>query len=211
MKIANIIYEGELVNHKQVEFINYHKINEYSSTIFQDVDISLPTLIVGWKFLKETLPDYDVNILKHKIVENQLYWEFSFDENKSSHVSGVKSFVRYAPEFYFSKYSYTNIDPIFHQLKDNQDLYDILPQKIDAYYYYKEDIIYFLSDGKISGLNIEIFKFFKFDIQAILNKLDNRTSGAVVHDSDGELHQKYYKIFPDFNRLKRYIVVLLTK
>ena len=42
-----------------------------------------------------------MNILTHKIIENKLYWEFSFEENKSSHVNGIQSFVENAPDFYF--------------------------------------------------------------------------------------------------------------
>lgn len=210
MKIANILYEDELVNHKQVEFINYHKISEFSSTIFQGVDHELPTLIVGWKFLQSVIPDNDVNILKHKIVENKLYWEFSFNENKSSHVTGIQSFVEYAPKFYFNpRYQYINLDPVFYQIADNKDLFDILPKDVTKTYIYDNRMLYTLKDDKIYGLDLEMYKFFKFNIDDIKARLKEK-SFAYFDDMTGDIYQKYYKIFPEFTYLKRYLVVIVS-
>jgi len=207
MKLANIVYVDELVNHKEVEFINY------CQDVTSDFDWSLPTLFVGWNFLKEfeEFPQLtNVNILKHRITQNQLYWEFSFNENKSSHINGINSFVKHVPDFYFtSRYTYTNIDPVFHQLKDNQDLFDVLPKTIDRFYLLKDRMIYILSEDKIYGLDLEMYKFFKFGIEAIKEKLFQKTFNC-VNDADGEFYEKYYKMFPEFSLLKRYLVVLVT-
>ena len=210
MKIANIVHEEELINHTKADFINYY--NEAKS--LEEIDSSLPTLYVGWSFMREVNPDnpliQNANILKHKIVANELYWEFSFKESKASHVKGIESFVGFAPEFYFRRYSYINLDPVFFSLKDEQDLFDVLPKEIDAYYFLKEDMIYILSGKKISGLDIEMYKFFNFDIEKIVDKLTQRTKGPILHDPDGEYYEKYYKQFPNFTHLKRYLIVLLT-
>ena len=47
LKIGNIIYKDELVNHTKVDYINY-----IPSQYF-DYDNTLPTLFVGWSFMKE--------------------------------------------------------------------------------------------------------------------------------------------------------------
>lgn len=211
MKIGNIIYESELVNHKEVEYINYYRINDNQS-IPQEVDYSLPTLIVGWKFLNNHFPDLDVNVLSHKITDNKLYWEFSFDENKSSHVSGIESFIDNVPKFYFTpQYSYKNLDPVFYQIKDNQDLYDILPSKVELLYKFKDRMLYILTDDVIYGLDLEMYKFFKFNIQGILDRLLILSKKPPIIDSEGDKYQEYYKIFPEFSYLKRYLVVILSK
>ena len=207
MKIANIVYADELVNHTEVDYINY------CPDVREGFDWSLPTLFVGWEFIKEfeEFPELcNVNILKHRITQNQLYWEFSFDENKSSHVKGVSSFVKHVPEFYFSsRFTYTNIDPVFHQLKDNQDLFDVLPKTVDRFYFLKDRMIYILSGDKIYGLDLEMYRFFKFSVEAIKAKLFEKTFNC-VNDSDGEFYKKYFKMFPEFTLLKRYLVVLVT-
>jgi len=208
MKIANIIHEKELINHTKVEYVNY--FNESKS--YAEVDQTLPTLYVGWSFMKACNPDIDfiqnADILRKKINTNELYWEFSFKESKASHVKGVNTFVNIAPQFYFTpKYTYINLDPVFFQLRDVQDLLDVLPKEIDSVYNYKNEMIYILKDDKISGINLKMYEFFKFNIPNLLNNIQDRTK-STISDIDGSFYQSYYKIFPNFESLKRYLVTL---
>lgn len=211
MKIANIIYEKELVNHKKVDYVNYY--NE--ATSYGELDKTLPTLYVGWSFMKSCNPDNEIiqnaNILHKKIIGNELYWECSFDESKASHVKGVEWFINSVPQFYFSpKYSYVNLDPVFFQLKDVDDLMDVVPKKINASYNFKNEMIYLLLDNKITGINLKMYEFFKFSNEEIISRLMERTLDS-YYDSDGSQYQKYYKILPKFTYLKRYLVTILSK
>ena len=225
MKIANVIHEKELVNHTKAEYINYY--NEPKA--YDEVDTSLPTLYVGWSFMKACNPDNDLfqnaDILKKRIITNELYWEFSFRESKPSHVRGVDTFAGLVPQFYFTpKYSYINLDPVFFQVKDIQDLMDVVPKQINGIYNYKNEMLYFLKrteksmpdgeivpDNKITGIDLRMYEFFQFDIEEIKTRLKERSIASSVNDLDGEIYQSYYKIFPNFQHLKRYIVTILSK
>lgn len=214
MKIANIIYEKELVNHTKVDYVNYYNhLFEYDK-----LDKCLPTLYVGWQFMKICNPNNSIiinaEILDKKIVTNEIYWEFSFAENKAAHVRGVDNFVLEAPHYYFSpKYSYINLDPVGFNLRDMQDLMDVIPKEIDAIYQYKLDMIYLLKDNKITGINLNMYEFFKFDIDDIMFGLHERLKNCRQYfsDEEGEIYQSYYKIFPKFESLKRYLVTILSK
>jgi hypothetical protein len=212
MKIGNVIHEGELVNHTKMGYINY--FNERKT--HDEIDKSLPTLYVGWNFMKSCNPDNEViqnaDILKKKIVTDELYWEFDFRESKASHVKGVDKFVNLVPEFYFSpKYGYINLDPVFFQIKDIQDLMDVLPKEILKIYQYRDEMLYVLVDGKITGINLKMYEFFQFNINDMIHRLNERliTEDTYFTDPDAETYQSYYKIFPNFERLKRYIVALV--
>ena len=211
MKIANVIFEKELINHTKVDYINYY--NE--PIIYDTLDKAMPTLYVGWSFMKASNPDnliiQNADILKKRIISNELYWECNFEEGKASHVKGVDSFVNFAPQLYFTpKYSYINLDPIFFQLKDVQDIMDVLPKNIKASYNFRNEMIYLLCDNNIYGINLNIFEFFKFNIEIIKNSLSLRTIIS-YDDVDGSIYQSYYKLFPNFSFLKRYLVVILSK
>jgi hypothetical protein len=211
MKLANIIYEAELVNHTKVEYVNY--INE--ATEYDKLDKTLPTLYVGWVFMKLCNPNNDTiqnaNILTKKIVANQLYWECSFYEGKASHVNGIASFVKIAPELYFKpKYTYINLDPVFFQLRDVEDLMDVIPKRIDVSYNYKNEMLYLLTDNKITGINLLLYDYFKFDVKDIVERIAERTETGIL-DEEGISYQQYYKVFPDFQQLKRYLIVILSK
>jgi hypothetical protein len=212
MKIANVIYEKELVNHTQAEYVNYYK----EAIEYEKLNKALPTLFVGWSFMKECNPNnaiiQNADILRKKIITNELYWEFSFEESKPSHVKGVDGFVNYAPQFYFqSKYQYICLDPVFFQIIDIQGLTDVLPKEKDVVYNYKNEMVYVLKDNKISGIDLKMYAFFKFDINEIIEIFSNKSTAVYINDMDGQMYLNQYKIFPNFSHLKRYMPVIMTK
>jgi hypothetical protein len=211
MKIANIVYEKELINHTKVEYVNY--FNEPIE--YNKLDKTLPTLYVGWSFMKACNSNNEIiqnaDILKKKIITNELYWEFSFEESKSSHIKGVENFVNLAPQFYFQpKYTYINLDPVFFQIVDIDGLMDVVPKEINIMYKLKNEMIYILHENKIIGINLNMYEFFLFNINELLIRITER-SIKTFNDLDCSIYQSYYKIFPNFSHLKRYMVVILTK
>jgi len=219
MKIANIVYEKELVNHTKVDYVNY-----YNEPIeYEKLDMSLPTLYVGWSFMKNCNPDNQIiqnaDILKRKIITNELYWECSFEEGKASHVKGINSFVNDAPSLYYiPKYMFTNLDPVFFQIKDLEDFLDIIPKNIKATYHYKNEMVYLLFENKnfgenketIVSINLKMYEFFQFNVEKMVEYLKQRTEYSYF-DNEGDEYLKYYKIFPNFILLKRYLVSILSK
>ena len=153
MKLGNIVYVDDLVDHKEVEYINYLKINSFTE-LTNYKDNGLPTLYVGWFNMKSVPNELTVNqsILEKQIIPNYLYWEFSFKENKAQHISGVNYFVNNLPYFYFNKrYTYVNIDPVFFGISDVSDLDHILAKKYDAIYNYKGEMLYLLRNNVEHG------------------------------------------------------------
>ena len=208
MKIGNVIYEGELVNHTKVDYINY--INEPTS--YDDLDKSLPTLYVGWVFMKNCNLNNEIiqnaDILEKRIISNKLYYEFSFSENKASHVKGVDNFTSLVPRRYFKpNYHYVNLDPVFFQIKDVEGIIKLLPENIDRVYNYKNEMVYILNENKIYGINLKMFDFFLINTSDLLIKIGSRIK-STISDIDGSYYQSYYKIFPNFELLRRYIVTI---
>ena len=216
MKLGNIIYEKELVNHTQVDYINYINI----PTEYDTLDKTLPTLYVGWSFMKNSNLNNSIiqnaNILHKKIIGNELYWECSFEESKTSHVKGIESFIKLVPQFYYQpKYTYINLDPVFFQIVTIDDLMDALPKKIDIIYNFKNEMIYLLHEDEnthkknIIGINLKMYSFFQFNITELLNNIVQR-SKRVITDFEGIEYQKQYRIFSNFIYLKRYLIVILS-
>ena len=217
LKLGNIIYKDELVNHTKIDYINYIDIKNGGNDI--NISTSLPILFVGWNHFKRELNHFheNVSILKKEVKENLIYWEFSFNENKSQHVSGVEMFVRNVPYYYFrDKYKYINLDPIFNEFKDIADLmgwlyrFYISPNKIGHVYNYKNESLYFLNEGTIYGIDLNMYEFFNIEKENIINSLVSESTPYTL-DLDGSIYQKEYKNFPFFEDLKRYLVVLLSK
>lgn len=212
IKIGNIISSTELVNHTPVDYINYY--NQKIS--YKDLNSDLPTLYVGWGDFKESNKDTplvnDASILEKRLISKQLYWEFSFDENKSQHVGGVQLFTNDVPFYYFSsRYEYVNYDPIFFGIQSIEELFALLPPaKNDCVYNYKNEMLYILLDKHIFGIDLKMYEFFQFNVDMIVSNFSEKTS-KYVFDEDGSIHQTHYKSLPYFDQLKRYLVVLVSK
>jgi hypothetical protein len=208
LKLANIIYCSDLVNHTKQEYINYYQNIDNISII----NFNLPTLIVGWQCLKSINKDQNlynnISILDKLIIKNKLYWEFSFEENKSNHIDGVESFMFNVPYYYFdSNVEYILIDPIFNQIKDFDTLVTYIPKNIDKIYNFKNEMMFILSNNKIYGIDLKMFEFFKFDIVKLLEIIKDK-SLFVIDDIDGKKYEYYYQYFYFYVNLIRYIVLM---
>jgi len=211
MVLGNIIYQDELVDHQKVEYLNYIQ----SSVSFKSLNTDLPTLIVGWFNMKEHNDDQLIqsqSILDKKIISNVLYWEFSFKENKGQHVEGVNYFVNNAPHYYFkTRYNYINVDPVFFRIENIRDLNDMLAKEYSAIYNYKGEMLYLLKDDSIVGIDLNMYEHFEFDMNKLIETLHKKVPiSQIYNDFDGETYQDYYKKLPNFDQLKRYMVVFLS-
>lgn len=213
MKLGNVIYQNDLVDHQMVDYINYIR----EPIPFKELNTNIPTLYVGWFLMKDINIDdmliQSQSILNKKIVSNVLYWEYSFRENKAQHVEGVNYFVNNAPYYYFNiRYSYINLDPIIFRISNIQELLDILPKSFDAIYNFKGDMLYILKDDKITGLDLNMYAHFEFNIDELIEVIHKKVPPKrIYNDFDGETYLKYYKKFSNFDDLKRYLIVLLSK
>ena len=213
MKLGNVIYQNNLVDHQQVDYVNYIQ----KPISFKELNTDIPTLYVGWFNMKEVNPNHELiqhqPILEKKVISNVLYWEFSFKENKAQHVEGVNYFVNNVPFYYFNiRYTYINLDPIMFRISTVQELMDVLPISFDSVYNFKGNMLYILKDNKITGLDLNMYEHFEFDIDELLQSIHKKVPvNNIYNDFDGEIYEKHYKTFPNFDDLKRYLVVLLSK
>jgi len=213
MKLGNVIYKDQLVDHTKVDYINYVQ----EPITFRELNTDIPTLYVGWFSMKEINHNDDLisaqPILEKKIISNVLYWEFSFKENKAQHVEGVTYFTNNVPFYYFNiRYSYINLDPIMFRLSTLDELMDVLPTTFDAIYNFKGEMLYILKDSKITGIDLNMYEHFEFNIDDLLQTIHKKVPvNHIYNDFDGEIYLKHYKSIPNFDDLKRYLIVLLSK
>ncbi len=208
--IANIVSENELTNHKKVDWINYVKSVEECET-----QLTLPTLIVGWKNYKKNFPHLHPDILHKEMNRSypRVAWEFTMDEKITEHFTGIENFVKQAPRYYIDLFKYQPLDPIADNITTIEDLLSRIPNvngEGSSYYQYKDEIIYVFDRYKcvIYGVYLNAFKYFGFDTKEILTQFNNKFSVKTI-DQDGSIYQSFYRQFPDFDRLKRSMVLFL--
>lgn len=211
MKLGNIIYESELINHKKSKIINYYEFNDLSK---KKIDNNLPTLIVGWKLVKEILKEssLEISILEKRIVTNKLYWEHSFEDEKEEYTLGIKNFVDNVGFYYnLDKYKYFNLDPLFFNISDINELKNVLSKDVDGIYQYKNNMIYVLKEQRITGIDLDAYYFYGFDTIEIVKYLISicNNNENIFIDGDGSKFSSLRSQMPYFNKLKTYTLPLL--
>lgn len=207
-KIANIVSPVELVNHKKLDWINYVPTIAYSN-------LGLPTLIIGWDRYKRSYEHIYPNILQKRNPHNEMVrWEFSMEEKMVDYFNGIDEFIKSAPKEFCNLYKYISIDPIKNNINNEYDIILNL-QSTNKYilYQYKDEIIYLLDNANMTiyGVYLNSYKYFKYDIDKILKMLyDSIRCEKSIIDADGSIYREYYKHFPEFDQLKRSIVLFCS-
>lgn len=206
MKLGNLLYSGELINHEKVDYITYHNIEEDGLNSLMLVNFNeLPTMVVGFSLLKKLYGDKypDQSILDKIVIPNKLYWEFSFNENKKQNIDGIENFINEKViDYYFFDFKYFNIDPIFNKISNEDDLIKNFPI-IDCAYS-DNRMLYVISSNSVFGLDLDVFDFYGFNINYIKNSILEKAIKRVI-DPDNNIYLSYYRQFPELNFLKRYI------
>ncbi len=196
IKIANIITNCELINHKKLDYINY--CDDPNNIID-----GLPKLLVGWKFLNEKT-GLRLSILD-KEISNRFFWEFSPDEDIIQYTNGLESFLKSAPTLFINKFRYINADPFNYKIFNAESLEQkLLKIKNGKLYVYRNDMGYYWVENKIYGFKLSMYNAILGENVAL--ELLKSVSDKFIAD-EGDLFQQHYKIFPNFPQLKRSIVV----
>jgi len=207
--IGKIIYNEKLLNHKELPYVYYQKIPDTPK-----IDKQLPTLIVGWKLVKELILSYPHDILEKEIdfkkinlkIKERYFWEFSSSEDIVQYSIGIDFFIKRLPYLFITNFEYKNIDPFFHDLFTIDAINKHIPDGGNLYVY-KKDMAYYLVDKTIYGVKLSIYDYIGIDDQFIIDALIAKSKNHLLDDSTE--YQKYYKQFPEFGFLKRSMVVFL--
>jgi hypothetical protein len=181
-------------------------------------DLTLPTLVIGWNLFKTKFPHLKPNILTKEY--GRIRWEFSMEERITDHFNGIANFMKVSPRQYVESYKYKNIDPVRDNLLDEDELIKHLIVFSNLFssnaYQYKDEMIYLYSRTtfEITGLHLNAYRYFGFDTEKITNYIFDRvrqsSKNIATLDTDGLVYQSFYKQFPEFDQLKRSIVLFLS-
>lgn len=212
--IGSIFCSKVITTHKKVDYVNYfsnlEEFLDFSRIKPDQNNYKTPFLYVGWNSLKKNNISHlfrvpEISILKKEIVKNQLFWEFDMEEDINGYFSGIDQFVANVPYYFINNFKYKIIDPC--SVPDVSSIKGLLPSTFDSYIY-KNEMIYIQSQNVITGIHLDSFKYFRYDVDEILNIVKSN-SVHHFHDVEGLEYQKYYKKFPEFPYLKRSIVVFM--
>lgn len=222
-QIANIVSELDLSNHPFRAWINYVKyVPSMKGKLMLECNLAVPTLVIGWSVFKTEFHYLAPNILKKDgyVGMPHLSWEFSMEERINDHFNGVQNFIKTAPRKFVEIKPYRTIDPIKDNILNEEHLILFANGFLNLFhcnaYQYKDEIIYLYDRTRfeITGIYLNSYRYFGYDVEkikeAILSRVQQNSNNTVTKDVNGSIYQSYYKEFPEFDQLKRTMVLFLA-
>jgi hypothetical protein len=169
MKIGNIIYKDKING--------YDNFNYYNC--LDDIDNDLPTIIIGWKVIKDKYPDYD--ILNRKITDS-LYWTFTKNEKRDLYEEDLYYFSQYCYERLINDVVFVYIDPLMGKKNMLKIIKKVLSSSKRITYINKE-IVYICCEKIVFSLDLYVFNYFYDNGEKLLNKI-KKISSVVLTNND---------------------------
>tara|TARA_R110000824_G_scaffold122403_4_gene279558 strand:+ start:556 stop:1158 length:603 start_codon:yes stop_codon:yes gene_type:complete len=170
-----------------------------------DINNSLPTLIVGWNKTKELFKD-KVSIL-HKQIEEDLYWTFSETERKVDYEIDILKFKDICYKNFGEDIIYLYVDIIHGKLSIIKKIINKIQSLKDPIFYItNKNMLYIFGDDIIFGIDLNITEYIGIKTQKIVNRLLNLPNSILIENEIFNKCKEFIKKLDNRYKLVPYIV-----
>jgi len=169
---------------------------------FDDAIEGLPTLIIGYDYVNEHYPDFDITNIH---LGGNLYWTFKKNEKRDKLEKDLRWFITKVYTDLINDLSYIFIDPIQYNRKT---LVKIIRKIYSLEYkvsYFNEEMVYIYGGKFIFGVNLKLLKYMGLDVEKIKFKIKNISD---VFLDDKEILIEYKSTISSLDNKVRYIPFL---
>lgn len=163
MKIGNIV--------SKVKFDALEEFNVAGS--LDDIIQGIPTLIIGWDFVKKNYPDYDIF---DKQLESNLFWTFKKTEKRDTHEADVQIFINKCYNNLISNLIYVYVDVIQLTYKELRKVIKKIHSIKYITTYLTNNMLYIYGDNFIFGIDMKLFNYIGTDTNKLISKIKTKST-----------------------------------
>jgi hypothetical protein len=168
-----------------------------------DIMPGIPTLIVGWDYIKKKYPDYD--IIDRKLDDN-LYWTFKKTEKRDFHEEDIYNFKQKIYHDLIDKVTYIFIDPITQKKRTIKKILKRLSGK-ELISYHHDDMVYIYADDLIFGIDLSLTDFVGLQNEKIIRKIKQKSK---IFLTKSNIFIEYKNILENLDYQVKYIPYLYS-
>jgi len=181
------MYLGNIVTDEKLNIEYYNICND-----IDNIDETLPTLIIGWKKTKSIIGEGNVSIL-HKKINEKLYWTFDSKERKSDMDLDLETFINVCVNKYGNNIPYVYLDILYGKRKINfKIIKKILSLKQTFTYITENDMLYIYGENIIFGIDLEMVEYVSNKKNKILNKINEFKNNVFVNNQIFNIGKDFY-------------------
>lgn len=185
--IANIITKSRL---DVGEYINVTKD-------ITKVDLTIPTLIIGWAMVKEIYPNADI---LNKQISETVYWTYSNREKRQEYEPDLSKFIKNAFSRLETSIKYTFFNVLTNPLSRNKCLLKYINSPITKIVYITDKHIFIYDSKQVTGVSLSDLEFYGFERERIIDILKRNSYNRLVF-SDSFLNFKIKRSIGDNGKI----------
>ena len=185
--IANIITKSRL---DVGEYINVTKD-------ITKVDLTIPTLIIGWAMVKEIYPNADI---LNKQISETVYWTYSNREKRQEYEPDLAKFIKNAFSRLETSIKYTFFNVLTNPLYRNKCLLKYINSPITKIVYITDKHIFIYDSKQVTGISLSDLEFYGFERERIIDILKRNPYNRLVF-SDSFLNFKIKRSIGDNGKI----------
>jgi hypothetical protein len=185
--IANIITKSRL---DVGEYINVTKD-------ITKVDLTIPTLIIGWAMVKDIYPNADI---LNKQISETVYWTYSNREKRQEYEPDLAKFIKNAFSRLETSIKYTFFNVLTNPLSRNKCLLKYINSPITKIVYITDKHIFIYDSKQVTGVSLSDLEFYGFERERIIDILKRNPYNRLVF-SDSFLNFKIKRSIGDNGKI----------
>ena len=185
--IANIITKSKI---DVGEYINI-------TNTLDEVDLQIPTLIIGWENVKRFFPQAD--ILNKRITET-VSWTYSNREKRQEYEPDLNKFIRDLFINLGSTVKYTFFNILTSKLKRIKDFIKYIQSDLPKVIYLTNKNVYIYNGEQITGFSISDLEYYGIKKEKVINSLKRNVNNKLFFN-DNFLTWKLKRIIGDNDRI----------
>jgi hypothetical protein len=194
MKIANIFSRSNVEAPQDFNVV----------TSFSDIIEGLPTLIVGYDYVNDKYPDFDITDI---CLGGNLYWTFRKTEKRDKYEQDLKWFITKVYADLTNELSYIFVDPIQYRGKTLVKIIKKIYSLKNIISYVNDEMIYIYGDKLIFGVDLRLLTYMGIDIEKIQRKI-KAVSTVFLDNSD--IFIEYKNTVSSLDNKARYLPFLYS-
>lgn len=196
-------YIGNIITNNNIEISDFF----YVTSDFKSVDISKPTLIIGWDNVKKIYPEQ--NILNNEISEN-IFWTFSKREKRFQYEKDITNFIDKVINDVNNKVNYHFFNYLLAS-KDRKENFIEYIRNGNCSIYYNSRFLYIYNANDSITIGVSLKDLFYIGIN-IKNFIDNlKGYENIICNDMKEIGKDSYFLIKDNIKIVAYLNYLKNK
>lgn len=168
-------YIGNIVTDSKFKEEGYNIVSN-----FEDIDKSLPTLIIGWAKAKKIFPE--LSMLNWQI-NDLVYWTYGKRERNYIYEQKIKEFQNIAINSLKMKFTYQFVNILLANKDDKKSLFNMLIDSTLKTFFVNDKMLYIWNYGskKIIGLSLSDIEYEGGNINQLFKGIKKNEGNKIIY------------------------------